>query len=260
MGGLEFCNHISCVTSNLAWISNGNELVLTTHVCLVLTYFGDLKYRVGGQHTINSNTELIYIHVDEKDNIMVLCNDMVTAITFIEYTDSTWHPKSIYCSPYSGDLLVGMLDYDTLRGKVIRYNQIGKKTQIIHRDNTGEELFSCPHYIADNINGDIVVSDCGSEDCGAVVVTAREGKHRFSYTGHPSGSELRPRGICIDVMSHILVCDYFTKTIHILSKDGQFLSHIQTKISYGKKFSPCSLCYDVRTHLLLVGSDAKSYV
>lgn len=95
-----------------------------------------------------------------------------------------------------------------------------------------------------------------------MVVKAREGKHRFSYTGHPSGSELRPRGICIDVMSHILVCDDFTKTIHILSKDGQFLSHIQTKISYGKKFSPCSLdlCYDVRTHLLLVGSDAKSYV
>lgn len=151
---------------------------------------------------------------------MVLSNDIATTTTFIEYTDSTWHPKCIYFSLYSGDLFVGMLDYDTMTGKVIRYNQIGKKTQIIHRDNTGEELFSCPHYIADNINGDIVVSDCGSEDCGAVEVTTREGIHRFSYTGHPSGSELRPRGICTDVMSHILVCDDFTKTIHILSKDG----------------------------------------
>lgn len=139
MGGLEFCNHISCGTSNLAWISNGNELVLTTHVCLVLTYFGDLKYRVGGQHTTNSNNELIYI--DEKDNIMVLCNDMVTTITFIQYTDSTWHPKSIYCSPYSGDLLVGMLDYDTLRGKVIRYNQIGKKTHKLFIETTPERNF-----------------------------------------------------------------------------------------------------------------------
>lgn len=99
----------------------------------------NLKNRVGGQHTINSNNELISI--DEKDNIMVLCNDMVTTITFIEYTDSTWHPKSIYCSPYSGDLLVGMLDYDTLRGKVIRYNQIGKKTHKLFIETTPERNY-----------------------------------------------------------------------------------------------------------------------
>lgn len=55
MGGLKFCNPISCVTSNIAWISDGNEFVMTTHIGLVLKYFGDLKYCVGGQHTVNSN-------------------------------------------------------------------------------------------------------------------------------------------------------------------------------------------------------------
>uniref|UniRef100_K1QSB8 Uncharacterized protein n=1 Tax=Magallana gigas TaxID=29159 RepID=K1QSB8_MAGGI len=57
-----------------------------------------------------------------------------------------------------------------------------------------------PNYITENNNGDIAVSDYD-----AVVVTEREGRHRFSYTGHPAESVLRPRGICTDALSHILV-------------------------------------------------------
>lgn len=81
--GLEFCNHITCVTSNLAWISDENHLILTNnadHTIKRLFFFKDRQ----GDHTINSNNELIYI--DDKNNIMILSNEMETPITFIEST------------------------------------------------------------------------------------------------------------------------------------------------------------------------------
>lgn len=79
--GFAFCNHITCVTSNLAWISDENHLILTNNVGHTIKRWDCLKDRQG-DHTINSNNELIYI--DEEDNIMVLSNDMETPITFIE--------------------------------------------------------------------------------------------------------------------------------------------------------------------------------
>eukprot|EP00105_Crassostrea_gigas_P003643 XP_011416563.1 PREDICTED: uncharacterized protein LOC105320346 [Crassostrea gigas] len=136
----------------------------------------------------------------------------------------------------------------TKTGKVTRYNQSGQLTQTIQNDNTGRELYSIPYYITENNNGDVVVSDL----YGAVVVTERRGRHRFSYTGRPSGSGLRPRGICTDPLSHILVCNGITYTLQMLDKDGQFLSHLLTKSQ--EMGRPRSLSYDVNTHRLLVGS------
>ncbi|XP_052692830.1 uncharacterized protein LOC128171121 [Crassostrea angulata] len=86
----------------------------------------------------------------------------------------------------------------------------------------------------------------------AVVVTECGGRHRFSYTGHPSGSGLDPCGICTDALSHILVCDDKTKTVQMIDKDGQFLSHLLIRPS--GIFRPWSLSYDINTHRLWVGS------
>ena len=102
-------------------------------------------------------------------------------------------------------------------------------------------------------NGDVVVSD---SDRRAVVVTSRKGVHRFSYTGPPSGSRLfNPVGICTDVLSHILVCDERTDTVHMLIKDGEFLKYLLTDQSPGiDYFVPFGLSYDFYTHCLCVGS------
>eukprot|EP00105_Crassostrea_gigas_P034189 XP_019918337.1 PREDICTED: uncharacterized protein LOC105317290 [Crassostrea gigas] len=144
----------------------------------------------------------------------------------------------------------------TSTGKVTRYDQSGRLTQTIQYDNTGRELYTEPNYITENNNGDVVVSDCYYTRSGAILVTERGGRHRFSYTGHPSGSGLEPRGICTDPLSHILVCDAKTDKVHILDKDGQFLSHLL--INPLGKFGPCSLSYDVNTHHLWVGSRYNS--
>ncbi|XP_052696269.1 uncharacterized protein LOC128174883 [Crassostrea angulata] len=133
-------------------------------------------------------------------------------------------------------------------GKITRYNQNGQLTQTIQHENTGLELYRQPNYVTENNNGDVVVSDYES----AVVVTERGGRHRFSYTGHPPGSNLGPLGICTDAMSHILVCCKVTETIHILDKNGKYLFHLAGKIQgIGE---PVSLSYDVNAHHIWVGS------
>ncbi|XP_065930888.1 uncharacterized protein [Magallana gigas] len=250
--GVRCCYHISCVTSDRVWVSDRYNLMLTDTTGVPLHRVEDsCSDLYGGLHTVNSESELIYI--DRNFNINKLSKDMKTTTTFIERTDSTWWPGCVYWSPSTGDLLVGMYNYDTETGKVTRYNQSGQLTQTIQNDNTGWELYRIPNYITENNNGDVVVSDRGP-----VVVTERGGRHRFSYTGHPSGSGLRPRGICTDALSHILVCDGRTNTVQMIDRDGQFLSHLLIRPS--GIFRPCSLSYDVNTHRLWVGSPYNNRV
>nr|XP_034321336.1 uncharacterized protein LOC105337630 isoform X5 [Crassostrea gigas] len=248
--GVRFCYHISCVTSDRVWVSDyRNNLMLTDTTRVPLHRVEDSWSDISGLHTVNSESELIYI--DRKHNINKLSKDMKTTTTFIETTDFTWRPLSVYWSPSTGDLLVGMCNRDTKTGKVTRYNQSGQLTQTI-QNNTGWGLYRLPRYITENNNGDVVVSDSIDYMSGAVVVTERGGRHRFSYTGPPSGSRLAPYGICTDALSHILVCDGRTNTVQMINKDGQFLSHLLTKSQEMRE--PWSLSYDVNTHRLWVGS------
>uniref|UniRef100_K1PLM2 Tripartite motif-containing protein 3 n=1 Tax=Magallana gigas TaxID=29159 RepID=K1PLM2_MAGGI len=242
--GVGCCYHISCVTSDRVWVRDIDNNIMLTDTTGVPLHRVEDSCSGFGSHTVNSESELIYI--DRNYNINKLSKDMKTTTTFIERTDSTWRPQCVYWSPSTGDLLVGMYNYDTETGKVTRYNQSGQLTQTIQYHNTGRGLYSYPIYITENNNGDVVVSDLFS----AVVVTERGGRHRFSYTGHPSGSGLQPRGICTDTLSHILVCD--GRTVQMLDKDGQFLSYLLTESQ--EMGGPRSLRYDVNTHRLWVGS------
>ncbi|XP_056007392.1 uncharacterized protein LOC125666144 isoform X2 [Ostrea edulis] len=238
--------HISRVMSDRVWVSDDYNLILTDTT-------GDTIHRVtditwyGGGHTVNSSGELIYI--DRKRNINKLSTDNKTVTRLIQRT-SPWEPVCVYCSPSTGDLMVGMYNYKT--GKVTRYNSSGQHILTIEHDHTGHTLYSYPLFITENNNGDIIVSHWNNYNRGAVVVTERGGRHRFSYTGPPSGSSLDPLGICTDALSHILVCDHNTYTVQMIDKDGHFLSLLLTQ-QHGIN-RPRSLNYDDKTHLLWVGS------
>eukprot|EP00105_Crassostrea_gigas_P031928 XP_011454771.2 PREDICTED: uncharacterized protein LOC105347399 [Crassostrea gigas] len=253
--GVDCCFHISCVTSDRVWVSDGiNKLILTDTTGAPLHRVEDscsCYVEGNGFHTVNSESELIYIGMNY--NINKLSTDMRTTTTFIERTDSSWEPMCVYWSPSTVDLLVGMYNDFKETSKVTRYNQSGHLTQTIQHDNTGRGLYRKPCYITENNNGDVVVSDSD-----AVVVTEREGRHRFSYTGHPTGSGLRPHGICTDALSHILVCDELTKTVQMIDKNGQFLSDLLIRPS--GIFGPKSLSYDINTHRLWVGSEVNKTV
>lgn len=244
--------HISCVTSDQAWVSdNKSNTILTNTTGNTLNYLNDIKSGFG-VHTVNSENELIYI--DSNNIIKKLSKDMKNTIIFIDSIDSTLKPLCVFWSLSTEDLLIGLYKKQSSSGIVMRYNKARQLTQTIQHDNSGLEMFHYPIYLTENNNGDVVVSDRS-----AVVVTERGGEHRFTYTGHPSGSGLMPFRICVDTMAHILFCDARTNRVHILDKDGQFLSYLpielddwdwdcsNIKTQYG-------LCYNFYNRSLWVGS------
>lgn len=194
-----------------------------------------------GMHAVSKEEKLYFI--DKENNINQLSDDMSTTTTIVKKTDDKEKPLSFCISWSTGDLLVGKLY------KVERYKHNGELKQIIPDISEGCKLFGKPYFITENKNEDIVVSDFSK---GAVIVTDMRGRHRFSYTGSPP-NELNPMGICTDVLSHILVWDYTSKTVQILDKDGQLLYHLLENL--GPSLKSCSLSYDVNTHYLWVGSE-----
>lgn len=109
-------------------------------------------------------------------------------------------------------------------------------------------MFRIPRYITENNNGDVVVSDW----LHGVVVTDRGGKHRFSFIRQSPGKNFMPQGICTDALSNILLCAVDNNAVMMLDKDGQFLGNILNIAP--KRFLPASLCYDLKTHRVWVGS------
>lgn len=167
---------------------------------------------------------------------------MKTTTLFIEGKNNNDHPRSVFWSASTENLLVGWsLDKGNTYSKITRYNQTGQLTQTITHDNKGLKIYKMPRNLTENNNGCIVVTDVG-----AVVVTDIEGRFRFSYTGHPSGFGLEPQGICTDHLSHILVCDDIRNTVQIVDKNGQFLLNLL--IRPPGIFKPNSLSYDFNTY------------
>ncbi|XP_062592783.1 uncharacterized protein LOC134254257 [Saccostrea cucullata] len=232
--------HISHVTSDKVWVSDKDNIVL-------INTEGDTLYSLKGLnvsglkcvHTVNVTGELIYI--DCYGNINTLSKDNKTQFTLIEKTE-IWESRCIFCSPSNGYLLVMYRDDPIEMAKVKRYYAKKRLIQTVQN-----RLYRRPVCITENRNGDVVVSDIDR-----VVVTDRRGRHRFSYTGPPSGSGLAPQGICTDVMSHILVCDDNTNSVQMIDKDGHFLSLILTPQQGINR--PVSLFYEDKTNLLWVGS------
>ena len=248
---IENCEHISIVTKNIVCVNDKSKLIVTE------TTTGEVKYSTGdfshiswsGKHSMNTSFDLIFIAQDQS--IKRISNDGDITTVFGK-TNLEWKPLSVYCCPSNGDILISMHRDDRKteeEGQVIRFNT-GQVTQIIPQDNANIKLYIDPRYITENNNGDIVVSDYWR----GVVVTDHEGNYRFSYRENSSGQNISPRGICTDALSQILVCDRISESVHILDKDGKFLLYLLTKQSPGLDIKPCSLSYDVNTHLLWVGS------
>lgn len=104
---VDRCLHISCVTSDQVWVSDGHNLILTNTKGFPLHYVKDLCSDLSnGLHTVNNEGELIYI--DKDRNINKLSTDMKTITKFIKRTNSRWKPQCVYLSPFTGNLLVGM--------------------------------------------------------------------------------------------------------------------------------------------------------
>ncbi|XP_062574104.1 uncharacterized protein LOC134235944 [Saccostrea cucullata] len=251
--GLAAGRHISCTSSDEIWVSDTNNLAKINSTGDILHQETNVINSDYGVHTATNAGELIFI--DNKFNINKMSYD--TKITKLMGSKGVDTALCVYFSTFIEDLLVGMGRYNSIKRrysncKVIRYNSALKRIQTVKNETSDKALYMCPIYIKENQNRDIVVSDTRGYRGGAVVVTDGLGNHRFTYKRHPSGRILDRRGICTDALSHILVCDVNTQRIHVLDKDGQFLSVLPSK-KFGIA-NPYSLTYDIENHLLWIGA------
>ncbi|XP_052679117.1 uncharacterized protein LOC128159931 [Crassostrea angulata] len=234
--GVNRVYHISLGQSGILWVSDmeGNLVQTDLHRNQLQKIQTSGKYE--GYHTVTQDRDLIYTDDDNKVINRITPDNTITE--FIKTGD--WTPLSIHSSHINGDILVGMRK--DVKGKVTRYNKTGTEIQ---RDNKEQELYSSlPHYITENMNGDVCVSDYHKQ---AVGVVDKSGQYRFSYTGQGSG--FIPYGICTDVLGHILVCDDISETVHFLDQDGQFLSLLLTP-QQGIE-CPISVCVNDDNNLLV---------
>nr|XP_034317858.1 uncharacterized protein LOC105342349 [Crassostrea gigas] len=235
--GVSNVLHISLGKSGRFWVSDGYGNIVQTDLQGNQLQKIQTNGEYYGYHTVTQDGCLIYTDRDNK-----VINRITPDNTITEFIKTgVWIPLSIH-SFHTGDLLVGMNRGE--EGKVTRYNKTGTEIQNIQSDDKGQPLYKYPHYITENINGDVCVSDIYKH---AVVVVDKSGQHGFFYTGQRS--TFTPYGICTDVLGHILVCDGFSDTVHLLDQDGQFLSLLLTP-QQGVE-CPCSVCVDDENNLLV---------
>ncbi|XP_062616093.1 uncharacterized protein LOC134277802 [Saccostrea cucullata] len=147
--GVWNVHHVAQDPSSRLWISDSECILVQTD--LQGNEIQNIKTngRDQGYHTVTQDGDLIFTDKDKKViNRITQDNDITEFIKTRE-----WKPLSIHSSNINGDLLVGKVK--DKEGKVTRYNKTGKELQDIQRDIKGQELFKLPHYIIENINGDI---------------------------------------------------------------------------------------------------------
>ncbi|XP_061168557.1 protein PML-like [Saccostrea echinata] len=235
--GVYSVYHISLEQSDRLWISYSyGNLVQTDLQGKEIQRIKTCSER--GYHTVTQDGDLIFTDQDKKViNRITKDNNITESIK-----TGNWVPLSIHSSHINGDLLVGMKK--TEEAKVTRYNKTGKELQNIQWDNKGQRLYKLPHYITENINGDI----CTSDFYNGVVSVNKTGQYRFSYKGQES--KFTPWGICTDVLGQILVCDGFS--VHLLDQNGQLLSLLLTQKQWVRR--PRSVCEDDENNIY-VGQD-----
>jgi hypothetical protein len=156
------------------------------------------------------------VYTNDGNNAVCRVADDKTIQTM--FTTGEWIPRGI-TSTASDDLLACLYKDD--QSKVVRYSSTGTVLQEIQHDSQCRPLYEDPTYIAENVKGDIVVTDWRKN---AVIAVDRLGIFRFSYSGQDDTFDVC--AVTTDPAGHVIVTDYKSDRIHILDRDGRFLRYI----------------------------------
>lgn len=159
------------------------------------------------------------------------------------------------CARKDGGVIVGFLDVDLTDGGFFWLTEDG----VVEKENRNIETWNKvyrgdiagtrqPAYLAENVNGDICLSN------KIVGVYTSDLQHRFSFKGLKSKGFL-PYGICTNQYGHILITDGFSRGVHILSKDGDFLKLMNIPGLDGS--CPIALTVDKNCSLCVGCSDGR---
>lgn len=209
---------------------------------------------------LGNDIDVDYVTSDENDNVYISCRknrcikllnkdtrirDMVVLNDF---------PRGIALSQ-SGDLLICLAKsstYDKYRpmdkNVVVKYSKLGSK--VVAEFERANIQMKYPRRIAENLNGDIYVSDHKE---GCVHILTHDGKVKHRYTGTESTKLGEPCGITCDRYGHVIIADYKSNCIHLLDQQGQFVSLLTRSDSVLKQ--PFSVAVDADGYLWVGGSN-----
>lgn len=209
---------------------------------------------------LGHDVDVDYITSDENDNIYISCrkyrcikllNKDIRIRDVVVLND---FPRGIALSQ-SGDLLICLTKsstYDTYRPTdkniLVKYSKVGSK--VVAEFERANVQMKYPRRIAENLNGDIYVSDHKE---GCVHILSHDGKVKHKYTGNDSTKLGEPCGITCDRYGHVIIADYKSNCIHLLDQQGQFVSHLTKSDSVMKQ--PFSVAVDSDGYLWVGGSN-----
>lgn len=231
ISGIAHTSHISYVNDGIALFSDNNsKLVFANERGEVAKEKFEMLTSGYGCHAVTQERDLLITDLSKHQICKLTKEQKILPVIKL----GAWTATALCCSQRNGDILVGMFLKHNV--KIVRYNNKGNPL-FENPQNKGNQVYHTPCYLSENINGDVCVSDWNRE---SLIVSDREGCHRFSYSG--SGSRFYPRGILNDDVGRIFVCDGWGDAIHILNKNGQMLALVKTK-DFGVE-GPLSLCCD----------------
>lgn len=236
-------------TSEHIWLRSNNNLYLTnTKSEKFFAIYDDQpsdRFCIGASLTMTRDNELIYI--DRMRTIQKLSGEIKIELPLMR--EFVCQPYCVHISPYTENLLVGMLNSRSETTLIMSYN-IKDSGPKIKPEIIGQIENWFPTHLTDNINGDIIVA-CSYR---GFQVMDRVGSLRFIYPKTPAGSLLWTKGLCTDPLSHILVST--GPCVFMISKDGQFLSYLLTRPFDA---GTTSLLFDHEANLLWVRDRSDTF-
>ncbi|XP_062598908.1 uncharacterized protein LOC134260353 [Saccostrea cucullata] len=171
--------------------------------------------------SVTNKGELVY--TDKKSRSVNAYQD--GRHSFFIMVEQGWQPMAVYCTKLE-ELLVSLKLVDDRACKIVRYK--GQTiTQEMIEDNRSDPLYKGGNkmlYVTENVNGDVVASDCNAK---RVVVVNSAGTLRYHFKGHKSiKGKFTPGSIVTDSKGRILVEDDGNNCIQIIDQDGQYLRHL----------------------------------
>ncbi|XP_048743779.2 E3 ubiquitin-protein ligase TRIM71-like [Ostrea edulis] len=213
--------HVECVDETKAYVSGSGPGIL-----LIDTLGKELENVITEVQprglAVMFDDSLIF-STGSKGTILKVSHDKKMS-TFVK---DKYNLRGLCCTK-SGDILACTGPGDTAR--VVRYRSSGEKIQEIVHNHNGKKLYSYPRFVCENINGDVCVADRSNPD--KLVVVNMDGEFRFNYhgkTGHLKYTFFTSLEIATDSLGHILISDCLNNVLHLISKDGEFISFLLTQ-------------------------------
>jgi hypothetical protein len=202
--------------------------------------------------TLTSNNDILLSVRNSSDINLLTKSGEIKPL----FSVSSVLPMGIHVTS-DNNIIVGVVERGatlTLTDKSTRalhiFGMDGRQQHTYQYDSNKHRLFTLPYRITTNNNKDIVVVDKTSCDTGSVVVVGWEGGLRWTYTGHYKinvTTQFDPNDVVTTTTGHIIVSDYSTHALHVLSEQGDILT-CKVMEDTGIKY-PFSLDIDMRGQL-----------